>query len=303
MQGPVLIRDVLKRCAAQGRPAISFEFFPPRNEAGENQFFREVLPRLAELAPDFCSVTYGAGGSTRDKTLAIVEAIQSRHGLPSMAHLTCVGSSVAQLREIIELARRRGIRNILALRGDPPRGESGFSPPPDGFTHAWQLVRLLREMDDFCVGVAGFPEGHPECKAGKHADWDHLKAKIEAGADFVITQLFFDNADFWEFRDYLVKAGVRVPLIPGILPILGLQQVERLTRLCGARVPEALHRRLEELAHDEEASVAYGIEYATRQCEELLRGGVPGLHFYTLNRVRSTRRILENLGLTRKEAS
>jgi methylenetetrahydrofolate reductase (NADPH) len=302
MEGTVLIRDVLARRASQGRPAVSFEFFPPKTPEGEQQFFEDVLPRLVQLGPDFCSVTYGAGGSTREKTLTLVERIQKTHGLPSMAHLTCVGSSVAQLREIIEQARRRGILNILALRGDPPRGETGFRPAPDGLTHAWQLVRLFREMGGFCIGVAGFPEGHPECREGKYADWDHLKAKIDAGADFVITQLFFDNADYWEFRDYLHRAGVRVPLIPGVLPILGFQQVDRLTRLCGARVPEKLRRRLEELAGDEEGSMAFGVEYATRQCEELLRGGAPGLHFYTLNRVHSTRQILENLGLARKDS-
>lgn len=299
---PVRIRELLKACAVQRQPVVSFEFFPPRNSEGERAFFEAVLPQLAALRPHFCSVTYGAGGSTRDKTLAIVERIQREHALPAMAHLTCVGASVDQLREFIEEARRRGIVNILALRGDPPAGSGSFTAPSDGFRHAWQLVRLLRQAGDFCIGVAGFPEGHPECAEGKHADWQHLKAKIDAGADFVITQLFFDNADFWEFRDYLVDLGVQVPVIPGILPILGFHQVLRITQLCRARVPDRLRQRLEQLADDEEGSVAFGIEYATRQCDELLRGGVPGLHFYTLNRVRSTRQILANLGLVRNQS-
>ncbi|MCX7865723.1 MAG: methylenetetrahydrofolate reductase [NAD(P)H] [Limisphaera sp.] len=297
MHGPLLIRDVLAQRQAQRRAAVSFEFFPPKTEEGERTFFEVTLPQLAALKPDFCSVTYGAGGSTRDKTLAIVETIQRRYGLPSMAHLTCVGSTVEQLREIIRQARARGIVNILALRGDPPAGAREFTPPPGGFTHAWQLVRLLREMGDFCIGVAGFPEGHPACAEGKYADWRYLKAKIDAGADLVITQLFFDNADFWEFRDYLTRLGVRVPILPGVLPILGLQQVQRLTQLCGARIPDPLRSRLEALADDEEGSIAFGIEYASQQCQDLLRGGVPGIHFYTLNRVRSTRQILANLGL------
>ncbi|MCS7091062.1 MAG: methylenetetrahydrofolate reductase [NAD(P)H] [Verrucomicrobiota bacterium] len=297
MASTVLIRDVLKQSRARQQPVISFEFFPPKSEDGERAFFDEVLPQLVALKPHFCSVTYGAGGSTRDKTLAIVERIQRQHGLPAMAHLTCVGSSVAQLRQIVQQAEQKGILNILALRGDPPMGTGGFAPMPDGFRHAWQLVRLLREMGDFSIGVAGFPEGHPECPGGKRADWDFLIQKIRAGADLVITQLFFDNADFWEFWEYLTQHGVQVPVIPGILPILGLQQVLKLTRLCQARIPSSLQRRLEELAGDEEGSIEFGIEYATRQCEELLRNGVPALHFYTLNRVRSTRQILTNLRL------
>lgn len=297
MQPVALIRDVYAANRAAGRPVISFEFFPPKTEEGERNFFEKTLTQLAALKPDYCSVTYGAGGSTRDKTLAIVETIQQRHGLPAMAHLTCVGSTEGHIHEIIEHARERGIRNILALRGDPPAGSSEFQKTEGGFEYAWQLVKLLREAGGFCIAVAGFPEGHVTCREGKHADWRHLKAKIDHGADFVLTQLFFDNRDYFEFRDQLTRLGVTVPLVPGIIPILGGTQVKKLTQLCGAKLPAALRERLEAFGDNEEASADFGIEYATRQCEELLRAGAPGIHFYTLNKVRSTTRILHNLGL------
>jgi methylenetetrahydrofolate reductase (NADPH) len=297
MQSIVLIRDLYADKRAAGRPVVSFEFFPPKTEEGERNFFDKTLPQLAALKPDYCSVTYGAGGTTRDKTLAVVEAIQKRHGLPAMAHLTCVGSTEAQIREIIAHARERGIRNLLALRGDPPADASQFQKTEGGFEYAWQLVKLLREAGDFSIAVAGFPEGHIACPEGRHVDWRRLREKIAHGADLVMTQLFFDNRLYFEFRDYLAAHGVNVPLVPGILPILNVTQVKRITLLCGATIPPALLARLEELAHDDEASAEFGIEYATRQCEELLRAGAPGIHFYTLNKVRSTTRILHNLGL------
>lgn len=297
MQPVVLIRDLYATKAAAGRPVVSFEFFPPKTEEGERNFFEKTLPQLTALKPDYCSVTYGAGGSTRDKTLAIVEAIQQRHNLPAMAHLTCVGSTEAQIREIMEHARARGIRNILALRGDPPMGASQFQKTEGGFEYAWQLVKLLREAGGFSSAVAGFPEGHVACREGKYADWQRLKEKIDYGADFVLTQLFFENRDYFAFRDHLYRLGVAVPLVPGIIPILSGAQVKKLTQLCGAKLPAPLLAKLEELGGDEEASAEFGIEYATRQCEELLRAGAPGIHFYTLNKVRSTTRILHNLGL------
>ncbi|HPY29318.1 MAG TPA: methylenetetrahydrofolate reductase [NAD(P)H] [Verrucomicrobiota bacterium] len=297
MQSNVLVRDLYAARRAAGRPVVSFEFFPPKTADGERGFFDRTLPQLAALKPDYCSVTYGAGGSTRDKTLALVEAIQQRHQLPAMAHLTCVGSTEAQIREIIAQARARGIHNILALRGDPPAGESQFQQTAGGFEYAWQLVQLLREAGDFSIAVAGFPEGHPACHAGRHVDWERLREKIAYGADLVITQLFFDNRLYFEFRDFLAKQGVTIPLVPGILPILNVTQIKKITLLCGATIPPALLARLEELAGDDAASTEFGIEYSTRQCEELLRAGAPGIHFYTLNKVRSTTRILQNLGL------
>jgi len=255
------------------------------------------IPALLQARPDFCSVTYGAGGSTRDKTLMIVDRIQRQHGLTALAHLTCVNHTREQVRELLTRIRDLGCKNILALRGDPP-GNDEFKSTPGGFEFASQLVKFIREAGDFSIGVAGFPEGHVACKQGKHADWRHLQEKVDAGADFVLTQLFFDNADYFEFRDYVAgKLGVRVPLVPGIIPILSATQITRFTRLCGAKIPPPLRTQLDELGNDDVAAVAFGIEYATRQCEELLRAGAPGLHFYTLNKSHSTVQVLKNLGL------
>lgn len=249
------------------------------------------------LRPDYCSVTYGAGGSTRDKTLGIVDRIQREHGLTAMAHLTCVNSTSSQLAEVLAHARSLGIKNILALRGDPPGGGE-FAPAPGGFEFSHQLVSFIRAMGGFSIGTAGFPEGHIACKEGRHVDWARLKAKIDCGADFVLTQFFFDNADFLGFRDHLVKQlGVAVPVCPGVMPILSGSQVKRFTALCGAALPEKFLASLDRLGADDGAVTEFGIEYATRQCEELLREGVPGIHFYTLNKPHSTTRIVRNLGL------
>jgi methylenetetrahydrofolate reductase (NADPH) len=291
------IRDIHTATAGK-RPVISFEFFPPKTEEGDRALLEKTIPALMRLRPDYCSVTYGAGGSTREKTLGIVDQIQRKHGLTAMAHLTCVNSTKEQLGEVIEQARSLGIKNILALRGDPPGGTGEFRTTPGGFEFSYQLVRFLRELGGFSIGTAGFPEGHIACKEGKQVDWQRLKAKVDEGADFVLTQLFFDNADFFEFRDYMVKKlGVKVPICPGVLPILSAAQIKRFTTMCGARMPAPLVDRLNQMADDDEAATQYGIEYATRQCEELLRGGVPGIHFYTLNKARSTTEVLKNLGL------
>ena len=291
------IRDI-HAAAAGKRPVISFEFFPPKTDEGDRALLEKTIPALMRLRPDYCSVTYGAGGSTRDKTLAIVDRIQREHGLTAMAHLTCVNSTQEQLREVIEQARKLGIKNILALRGDPPGGTGEFRTTPGGFEFSYQLVRFLRELGGFSIGTAGFPEGHIACKEGKFVDWERLKAKIDEGADFVLTQLFFDNADFLEFRDYLTKKlGAKVPICPGILPILSAAQIKRYTTMCGAKMPAALVEKLGTMAEDDEAAAEYGIEYATKQCEQLLREGVPGIHFYTLNKARSTTEVLKNLGL------
>ena len=290
------IRDIYTAGQAANRPVISFEFFPPKTAEGDRNLLERQIPALFETRPDYCSVTYGAGGSTRDKTLMLVDRIQRQQGLTALAHLTCVSHTREQVRELLEKIRGLGCRNILALRGDPPGGGE-FKPAPGGFEFAAQLVRFTRESGDFSIGVAGFPEGHIACPGGKHADWQHLKEKVDAGADFVLTQLFFDNADYFEFRDYVAgRLGVRVPLVPGIVPILSATQITKFTQLCGAKIPTALRARLDQLANDDAAAVEFGIEYATRQCEELLRAGVPGLHFYTLNKARSTVQVLKNLG-------
>ncbi len=292
-----LVRDIYTSKGAVKRPVISFEFFPPKTEEGDRTLLEKTLPALMQTNPDYCSVTYGAGGSTRDKTLMIVERIQKEHQLTSVAHLTCVNSTREQIGELLEQIRRLGVKNVLALRGDPPGGGE-FATTAGGFEFSSQLVRFIREHDDFCIGVAGFPEGHIACKEGKFVDWKYLKGKIDAGADFVITQLFFDNADFYEFRDHLQKEhGVSIPIVPGIIPIGSAAQIKRFTALCGARIPDALAARLEQLGADDAATAEFGIEYATRQCRELLAAGAPGIHFYTLNKAQATVRILNNLGI------
>jgi methylenetetrahydrofolate reductase (NADPH) len=291
------IGDIYTAKRAAGQPVVSFEFFPPKTGDGERNFFEKSLPALAQLKPDYCSVTYGAGGGTREKTLQIVERIQREHRLPAMAHLTCVGSTREQIAGVLAQARALGIRNILALRGDPPGGDSEFKPVPGGFEFAYQLVQFIRAAGGFCIGTAGFPEGHIACAEGKFVDWQRLKQKIDAGADFVLTQLFFDNRDYFEFRDFLGKLGVTVPLVPGIIPIQSATQIKKFTALCGAKLPAPLLARLDALGDDEEAVSQFGVEYAGQQCAELLRQGAPGIHFYTLNRARSTTQILKSLGL------
>ena len=291
------IRDIHAAKLAAGKPVVSFEFFPPKTPEGDRSLLERTIPALMRLRPDYCSVTYGAGGSTREKTLGIVDRIQREHGLTAMAHLTCVNSTSAQLAEVLDQARSLGIKNILALRGDPPGG-GDFAPTPGGFEFSHQLVTFIRQMGGFSIGTAGFPEGHIACKEGRHVDWQRLKAKVDCGADFVLTQLFFDTRDFLEFRDFLVKRlGVTVPVCPGVLPILSSSQVKKFTALCGAALPEAFLASLDRLGADDAAVTEFGIEYATRQCEELLREGVPGIHFYTLNKPHSTTRIVQNLGL------
>lgn len=291
------IREIFTEKLAAARPVISFEFFPPKTEEGDRNLFDKTLPALSQAKPDFCSVTYGAGGSTRDKTLMMVDRIQREQGLTALAHLTCVNHTREEVRALLAQIRALGCKNILALRGDAPGGGE-FKATRGGFEFAAQLVQSIRESGDFSTGVAGFPEGHTACHAGKYADWEHLKAKVDAGADFVLTQLFFDNADFFEFRDHVAgKLGVRVPIVPGVISILNAAQIIKFTALCGSKIPPALRVKLDALGTDEAAATEFGIEYATRQCEELLRAGVPGLHFYTLNKPHSTLRVLQNLGL------
>ena len=293
-----LIRDIHARCHAAGRPALSFEFFPPKTEEGDRNLLEKTLPALLQVRPDYCSVTYGAGGSTRDKTLGIVERIQRDHRLTAMAHLTCVNSTRDQLEAVLKDAASRGIRNILALRGDPPAGTQEWTKIEGGFEFSFELVRFIRELGGFCIGVAGFPEGHIACREGKFVDWDRLKHKVDQGADFVITQLFFDNADYFEFTDYLrTRLGSKVTVIPGILPVLSASQVRKFTSLCGAGIPAPMLARLDQLASDDQAATEYGIEYAAAQCRELLDGGVTGLHFYTLNKSHSTVEVVRRLGL------
>jgi methylenetetrahydrofolate reductase (NADPH) len=291
------IRDIFAEKLAAKKPVVSFEFFPPKTDEGDRNLLEKQIPALLAARPDFCSVTYGAGGSTREKTLMIVDRIQREHKLPALAHLTCVNHTREEVGALLEKIRALDCKNILALRGDAPGGGE-FQATPGGFEFSAQLVEFIRASGNFSIGVAGFPEGHIACKAGKFADWQHLKEKVDAGADFVVTQLFFDNADYFEFRDYATnKLGVKVPLVPGVLAILSAAQITRFTQLCGSKIPPALRAKLDALGADDEAALKFGIEYATQQCEELLRAGVPGLHFYTLNKAHSTVEVLKNLGL------
>jgi len=291
------IRDIYAAKQAARKPVVSLEFFPPKTNEGDLNLLEKQIPVLLESKPDFCSVTYGAGGSTRDKTLKIVDCIQRQYNLTALAHLTCVNHTRDEVRALLEKIQALGCKNILALRGDPPGGGE-FQPTSGGFEYAAQLVGLIRETGDFSIGVAGFPEGHIACKAGREIDWRHLKAKLDAGADFVLTQLFFDNTDFFAFRDFMARLGVKKPIVPGIITIQSATQIKRFTQLSGAKIPTPLQARLDELTNDDKAAAEFGIEFATRQCEELLAAGVPGLHFYTLNKAQPTVQVIKNLGLS-----
>jgi methylenetetrahydrofolate reductase (NADPH) len=293
------IRDIFAAARQARRPVISFEFFPTRTPEAERALLEKTIPALGQLNPDFCSVTYGAGGSTREKTLAIVDRIQREQGLTAMAHVTCVNATRDDTASVLAQARTLGITNILALRGDPPAGVDRFEKTEGGFEYSYELVRFIKDMGDFSIGVAGFPEGHIAQTEGKYADWRYLKHKVDQGADFIVTQLFFDNRDYFEFRDYLAALGVNVPIVPGIMPILNAAQIKRMVSLCGADLPAPFLEELDKRRDNDEAVAQFGIEYATRQCEELLREDAPGLHFYTLNRPRSTMEIVGNLNLVK----
>jgi methylenetetrahydrofolate reductase (NADPH) len=279
---------------ARGAPVFSFEFFPPRTEAGEQALLRTIA-NLRHLQPSFVSVTYGAGGSTREKTIDIVTRVKREYGIEAMAHLTCVGHHRDEITAILQRLEGCGIENVLPLRGDPPQGETAFVRPINGFGYAAELVRFIRDAGySFCLAGAGYPEGHQECR-DLARDIEHLRQKVAAGVDFVITQLFYDNPDYFAFVERARRVGIVVPLVPGIMPITNLAQIERIARLCGARIPTALHEQLQAASGDAAAVQAIGIEYATRQCRELLTGGAPGIHFYTLNQSPATAAILADL--------
>jgi methylenetetrahydrofolate reductase (NADPH) len=274
-------------------PCFSFEFFPPKTEEGRRALLRTVED-LRPLEPGFVSVTYGAGGSTRDRTVDLVRQIRTT-GLETMAHLTCVGHSKDELAPLVDEILGLGVENILALRGDPPAGSREFIPAEGGFRYAAELVRFIRERDHhLCIGGAGYPEGHVETLS-RDDDLRHLKAKVDAGLDFVITQLFFDNAFYFDFVERARHIGINVPIVPGIMPITNIEQMERFVRLCGATVPMRLVLQLERYREDPEAVVQLGVAHATVQCMELLQRGVPGIHFYTLNKSPATRLIVSAL--------
>ncbi len=277
-----------------GRPVFSFEFFPPRTTEGE-RLLERTLTDLRGLQPDFVSVTYGAGGSTRDRTIDLVSRIKRETGLETMAHLTCVGSSRTELESVLDRFEQAGVENVIALRGDPPAGDHEFRPHPDGLAHASDLVRMIRDRKrPFCVAAACYPETHTEAPSGE-ADLAHLVEKVRAGVDVLVTQLFFDNEFYFRFVERARAAGINVPIVAGIMPITNLGQIERFTRMCGATIPAELATRLEPYRDDDAAVERLGIEHATEQCRELLAAGVPGIHYYTLNKSRATQTILENL--------
>jgi len=281
----------------QGEPVFSFEFFPPKTPEGEANLFRAV-EELHALDPAFVSVTYGAGGSTRDKTLDIVTRIRRDHGLEAMAHFTCVGATVDELRATLDRFRDAGIENVLALRGDPPPGQHEWVRTDGGLEHSAELVALIAEGYPFTVAGACFPETHIHATSPED-DLRHLKAKVDAGVQFLITQLFFDNAVYEDFVARAREIGIDVPIVPGIMPITNVAQIKRITELCGSDLPQRLLTQLESRAGDPVAVSDFGVAYATLQCAELLAMGAPGIHFYTLNRSPATRAILSALQLMR----
>jgi methylenetetrahydrofolate reductase (NADPH) len=271
---------------------LSVEFFPPKTDKGEENLFNEI-EIIKRLNPAFCSVTYGAGGSTREKTVDLVDRIHQR-GLEVMCHLTVVGQSKEEARSVLKKLKEKGIENIIALGGDPPQGMVDWKPHPDGFHYAAELVREAVALGGFSIAVAGFPEVHPRAES-RASDLKYLKEKVEAGAVAIITQLFFDNEDYFRFVEDVRKLGIQVPIIPGVLPILSAPQVRRFTSLCGSKIPAQLERELSQVENDDEAAIRLGIEYATRQCEDLIKFGVAGLHFYSLNKSYSLEAICKNL--------
>jgi methylenetetrahydrofolate reductase (NADPH) len=278
-------------------PVFSFEFFPPKTEAGEHNLYA-ALTELRELDPAFVSVTYGAGGSTREKTIEIVKRIREQYGLEAMAHFTCVGASVPELQATLAEMQDAGIDNVLALRGDPPAGQEGWTKTEGGLEYSRELVELISGGYPFAIGAACFPETHVHATSPED-DLEHLAAKVRAGVDFLITQLFFDNAVYFDFIERARAAGIGVPIIPGVMPITRVGQVERMASMCGASIPDALRRELHARGEDPEAVLDFGVAYATLQCAELLAAGAPGIHFYTLNRSPATRAILSALKLAK----
>jgi methylenetetrahydrofolate reductase (NADPH) len=284
-----------ERLAEGGAPSFSFEFFPPRTDEGERNLGR-ALAELSRLEPTFVSVTYGAGGSAaqKRKTIDIVSSIKADHGLEAMAHLTCVNSTVAELRETLDTMRDAGVENVLALRGDPPQGQEQWTATEGGLSYSRELIELIRDEYEFAIGAACFPEVHIHAESPE-SDLRYLKEKVDAGARFLITQLFFDNAAYRDFVARAREAGIDVPIVPGVMPITNVEQIKRMTSMCGATIPGPLLRELGLRADQPAAVTDLGVAYTTLQCAELLSGGAPGIHFYTLNKSPATRAILSAL--------
>lgn len=289
------IRDLFQKKSR----VLSFELFPPKRDGNLEGLFQTV-EELKKLGPDYISITYGAGGSTRDMTYDIAVRLKEVGALPLM-HFTCVGHSRSEIRQLLAKVKSAGIENLLALRGDPPKGETSFTPAPDGFRYANELVEFIRsEGFDFCLGVAGYPEGHPEA-VSKEQDLLNLKRKVAAGGQFIVTQLFFDNRDYFDLVEKVRKVNIQAPVQPGIWLLTDYVQIEKICHLAGAKYPQALRELVEPVKADKDKVAQMGIEYATRQCEELLKNGAPGIHFYVMNKSHSIKAVLGNLearGLT-----
>jgi len=294
----VRISDLLQFAAERGEPVFSFEFFPPRTDEGRAAFV-DAVRRLRPLGPGFVSVTWGAGGSTRGRTLEMVTCCKREFEIEAVAHVTCVGVTRAQLVDALNELMDAGIENILALRGDPPRGQREFVATEGGLRNASDLVELAREVaakrnQRLCIGAACYPEGHPECR-DLLQDLAHLKVKVDAGVDFLVTQLFFDTRTYLDFVGRARAAGIAVPILPGLMPVTNVEQIRRFTTLCGAAVPPMLSAALRVRSDDADATLQLGVAYASLQAAELLRAGAPGIHFYTLNKSPATRAIVAAL--------
>lgn len=275
-----------------GKFVLSYELFPPRTAAGEERLLRHV-ERLMEYGPRFVTCTYGAGGSTRDRTLDLIERVNRSYRIPVASHLTCVGATVDELRQYLSEAKHRGVDYIVAIRGDPPRGQREFAATDGGLAHANELVALIRaDFPNFGIAVAGYPETHREAPSPE-MDLRNLKRKVDAGADIVITQLFYNNDDYFRFRDRCERIGIRVPVVPGILPVTSLSQIRRLTSLCGASLPDDLIAELGK-SDQPDSQFCVGVEFAARQVRELMEEGVPGIHFYVLNKSEATSVVLSS---------
>jgi len=287
---------LLKDAYTDGRFGLSFELFPPKTPESAALMWRTVDDLMA-FSPVLITCTYGAGGSTRGTTLDVLKGVRSRHNLPVASHLTCVGSSIDELRGYLRDAAAQGVAAIVALRGDPPKGETEFRPVADGLRYAAELVALIREeFPEFGILVAGYPETHQEALS-PDADLENLKRKCAAGGDVVVTQLFYDNADFFRFRDRCDRLGITAPLVPGVMPVTNFAQIRRIATLCKARLPDEFTRAFEAAGDDEAAQFEAGVEFATRQVRGLLDAGVPGIHFYVLNKSPATVRVLEQVDL------
>jgi len=286
----------LRDAYAAGRLGLSFELFPPKTAESEVVMWRTV-DELMAYEPALITCTYGAGGSTQSKTLDVISGVRARHNVPVASHLTCVGSSVDELRGYLREARDRGVAAIVALRGDPPKGETSFTPVAGGLRYASELVALIRgEFPEFGILVAGYPETHQEA-VSPEADLENLKRKCDAGGDAVVTQLFYDNADFLRFRERCDAIGITTPIVPGVMPVTNYAQILRIASLCKARLPDSFTREFEAAGDDETAQFEVGVAFAARQVEELVEAGVPGIHFYVLNKSPATIRVLAHVGL------